>query len=330
VAERGVLCDYFNFPAVGETKVAIQKQMDASEWGMLVALSLLWGGSFFFIGIAVKELPPVTIVTLRVSLAATALLIVCRIMGLHLPRQWAVWRAFFGMGLLNNIIPFCLIVWGQTHIASGLASILNATTPLFTVIVAHFLTADEKMTGNKLAGVLIGFAGVATMIGPSAFGGAISGLWGQIAILGAAISYSFAGIFGRRFKAMGVPPLMTATGQISSSTLMLIPAALLIDKPWTLAMPSLGTWGALIGIALLSTALAYLIFFRILATAGATNLALVTFLIPVSAILLGSLILGEQLEIKHFAGMAMIAAGLAAIDGRLPAKLRDFLRKAPA
>ncbi|KAA3505192.1 DMT family transporter [Rhizobium rhizogenes] len=304
--------------------------MDASEWGMLVALSLLWGGSFFFIGIAVKELPPVTIVTLRVSLAATALLIVCRIMGLHLPRQWAVWRAFFGMGLLNNIIPFCLIVWGQTHIASGLASILNATTPLFTVMVAHFLTADEKMTGNKLAGVLIGFAGVATMIGPAAFGGAISGLWGQIAILGAAISYSFAGIFGRRFKAMGVPPLMTATGQISSSTLMLIPAALLIDKPWTLAMPSLGTWGALIGIALLSTALAYLIFFRILATAGATNLALVTFLIPVSAILLGSLILGEQLEIKHFAGMAMIAAGLAAIDGRLPAKLRDFLRKAPA
>lgn len=310
--------------------MAIQKQMDASEWGMLVALSLLWGGSFFFIGIAVKELPPVTIVTLRVSLAATALLIVCRIMGLHLPRQWAVWRAFFGMGLLNNIIPFCLIVWGQTHIASGLASILNATTPLFTVIVAHFLTADEKMTGNKLAGVLIGFAGVATMIGPAAFGGAISGLWGQVAILGAAISYSFAGIFGRRFKAMGVPPLMTATGQISSSTLMLIPAALLIDKPWTLAMPSLGTWGALIGIALLSTALAYLIFFRILATAGATNLALVTFLIPVSAILLGSLILGEQLEIKHFAGMAMIAAGLAAIDGRLPAKLRDFLRKAPA
>ncbi|MES5043997.1 DMT family transporter [Rhizobium nepotum] len=302
--------------------MAIQKQMDAGEWGMLVALSLLWGGSFFFIGIAVKELPPVTIVALRVSLAATALLIVCRIMGLHLPREGAVWRAFFGMGLLNNIIPFCLIVWGQTHIASGLASILNATTPLFTVIVAHFLTTDEKMTSNKLAGVLIGFVGVATMIGPAAFGGAASNLWGQLAILGAAISYSFAGIFGRRFKAMGVPPLMTATGQISSSTLMLIPAALLIDKPWTLAMPSLGTWGALVGIALLSTALAYLIFFRILATAGATNLALVTFLIPVSAILLGSLILGEQLEVKHFAGMAMIAAGLAAIDGRLFRRLR--------
>lgn len=296
---------------------AIQKQMNAVEWAMLVALSVLWGGSFFFIGVAVKELPPFTIVTLRVGLAAIALLLVCRIMGLKLPREGRIWRAFFAMGILNNIIPFCLIVWGQTHIASGVASILNATTPLFTVIVAHLLTTDEKLSGNKLAGVLIGFVGVATMIGPSALSGSGTALWGQLAILGAATSYAFAGIFGRRFKAMGVAPLMTATGQISSSTLMLIPVALIIDQPWTLAMPSPATWGALLGIALLSTALAYLLFFRILSTAGATNLALVTFLIPVSAILLGSLVLGERLEPKHFIGMAMIAAGLIAIDGRL-------------
>lgn len=296
--------------------------MNASEWAMLIALSVLWGGSFFFIGVAVKELPPFTIVTLRVGLAAIALLIVCRVMGLKLPREGRIWRAFFAMGILNNIIPFCLIVWGQTHIASGVASILNATTPLFTVIVAHFLTVDEKLSPNKLAGVLIGFVGVATMIGPSALGGSGANLWGQLAILGAATSYAFAGIFGRRFKTMGVAPLMTATGQISSSTLMLIPVALLIDQPWTLAMPSHATWAALLGIALLSTALAYLMFFRILSTAGATNLALVTFLIPVSAILLGSLVLGEQLEMKHFAGMAMIAAGLIAIDGRLLRRLK--------
>lgn len=289
---------------------------------MLIALSILWGGSFFFIGVAVKELPPFTIVTLRVGLAAVALLIVCRIMGLKLPREGRIWRAFFAMGILNNIIPFCLIVWGQTHIASGVASILNATTPLFTVLVAHFLTVDEKLSPNKLAGVLIGFVGVATMIGPSALGGSGSNLWGQLAILGAATSYAFAGIFGRRFKTMGVAPLMTATGQISSSTLMLIPVALLIDQPWTLAMPSTSTWAALLGIALLSTALAYLLFFRILSSAGATNLALVTFLIPVSAILLGSVVLGEQLEMKHFAGMAMIAAGLIAIDGRLLRRLK--------
>ncbi len=284
---------------------------------MLVALSILWGGSFFFVGIAVKELPPITIVTLRVTIAALALLTVCRVLGYSLPRKVEVLRAFLIMGLLNNIIPFSLIVWGQTHIASGVASILNATTPLFTVLVAHMMTTDEKVSANKLAGVIIGFVGVATMIGPAALTGERSSLWGQLAILGAAISYAFAGIFGRRFKAMGVPPLVTATGQISASSLVLIPAALLVDRPWALAMPSGETWAALFGIALLSTALAYLIFFRILSSAGATNLALVTFLIPVSAIVLGSLVLGEQLALKHVIGMAMIAAGLVAIDGRL-------------
>ncbi|WP_425341082.1 DMT family transporter [Agrobacterium larrymoorei] len=291
--------------------------MNATEWAMLVALSVLWGGSFFFVGIAVKELPPITIVTLRVTIAALALLTVCRVLGYSLPRKSEVLRAFVIMGLLNNIIPFSLIVWGQTHIASGVASILNATTPLFTVLVAHIMTTDEKLSANKLAGVIIGFVGVATMIGPAALTGERSSLWGQLAILGAAISYAFAGIFGRRFKAMGVPPLVTATGQISASSLILIPVALLVDRPWTLAMPSGETWAALFGIALLSTALAYLIFFRILSSAGATNLALVTFLIPVSAIVLGSLVLGEQLALKHLIGMAMIAAGLVAIDGRL-------------
>lgn len=284
---------------------------------MLLALSILWGGSFFFVGIAVKELPPITIVTLRVTIAALALLTVCRVLGYSLPRKPEVLRAFLIMGLLNNIIPFSLIVWGQTHIASGVASILNATTPLFTVLVAHMMTTDEKLSANKLAGVIIGFVGVATMIGPAALTGERSSLWGQLAILGAAISYAFAGIFGRRFKAMGVPPLVTATGQISASSLVLIPVALLVDRPWTLAMPSGETWAALFGIALLSTALAYLIFFRILSSAGATNLALVTFLIPVSAIVLGSLVLGEQLALKHLIGMAMIATGLVAIDGRL-------------
>ncbi|MDR6102671.1 drug/metabolite transporter (DMT)-like permease [Agrobacterium larrymoorei] len=297
--------------------MSIQKQMGPQEWAMLIALSILWGGSFFFIGIAVKELPPITIVTLRVFIAALALLTACRLLGYSIPRKPEVLRAFVVMGLLNNIIPFSLIVWGQTHIASGVASILNATTPLFTVLVAHLMTADEKLSANKLAGVIIGFVGVATMIGPAALSGERSSLWGQLAILGAAISYSFAGIFGRRFKAMGVAPLVTATGQISASSLILIPLAIIIDKPWTLAMPNGETWAALLGIALLSTALAYLIFFRILSSAGATNLALVTFLIPVSAILLGSLVLGEQLALKHVIGMAMIAAGLIAIDGRL-------------
>lgn len=292
-------------------------RMSGRDWAMLTALSVIWGGSFFFTGIAVKELPPLTIVAARVGLAALALLVGLRIAGIPMPRSPKVWAAFFGMGLMNNMIPFSLIVWGQGHIASGLASILNATTPLFGVVVAHLLTRDERMTGGRLAGSIVGFAGVALMIGPSALSGLGSHLMAELAVLGAALSYSLAGIFGRRFKAMGINPIVTATGQISASAVLMIPLALFIDKPWTLPIPSVPTIAAIVAIALISTALAYIIFFRILASAGATNLMLVTFLIPVSAILLGWLFLGEVLAMQHFIGMATIVAGLVLIDGRL-------------
>jgi drug/metabolite transporter (DMT)-like permease len=292
-------------------------QMSAREWALLIALSLLWGGSFLFNGILVRELPTLTIVALRVALAAIALWTIVRISGHAVPKSREVWLAFLGMGVLNNIIPFSLIVWGQTHIASGLASILNATTPLFAVIAAHLLTQDEKMTGSRLIGVLVGFAGVALMIGPSVLSDLGTNVLAQLAVLGGAVSYAIAGIFGRRFRRMGLPPLLPAAGQVTTSAALMLPVALIVDRPWTLAMPSAEAWMALFGLAFLATALAYVIFFRILATAGATNLMLVTFLIPVSAILLGALVLGEVLAPKHFAGMALIAVGLAAIDGRL-------------
>jgi drug/metabolite transporter (DMT)-like permease len=300
--------------------MTVQKIMGPAEWAMLLILSVLWGGSFFFIGVAVKELPPLTIMMLRVGCAALILNLVVRFMGQWMPRDPRVWLAFCGMGLLNNVIPQTLIVWGQTQIPSGLASILNATTPLFGVLVAHFFTLDEKMTGKKLAGVIIGFIGVAIMVGPEALSGLGSHIWAQLAILLASVFYAISGVYGRRFKQMGVTPMMTATGQLTASTLMLTPLALLVDHSWTLAQPSLSAWIAIAGLAILSTALAYLMFFRILASSGATNLMLVTFLIPISAVLLGSLFLGEKLLAKHFIGMACIGAGLAAIDGRLLAK----------
>jgi drug/metabolite transporter (DMT)-like permease len=300
--------------------------MTATEWAMLLAMSVLWGGSFFFVGIAVKALPPLTLVTLRVGIAAAMLGLTLRVLGLRLPRERRAWAAFFGMGLLNNAIPFCLIVWGQTHIASGLAAILNATTPLFTVVVAHILTDDEKITGNRLAGVLVGLAGVVVIIGPGALRGLGGDVLAQLAVLAAALSYAFAGVFGRRFRRLGIAPIAAATGQVTASTVMLLPLALLIDRPWTLAMPSATTLAAILGLAALSTALGYILYFRILATAGATNLLLVTFLIPVSAIMLGALVLDERLSMQHFLRMALIGAGLAAIDGRL---LR-LIRRAPA
>ncbi len=297
--------------------MATHKVMGAQEWAMLLILSVLWGGSYFFIGVAVKELPPLTIMMLRVGCAALTLHLVIRLMGQWMPRDPKVWLAFGGMGLLNNVIPQTLIVWGQTQIPSGLASILNATTPLFAVLVAHFFTGDEKMTGKKFAGVIVGFIGVAIMIGPAALSGLGNNIWAQLAILLASVFYAVSGVYGRRFKQMGVTPMMTATGQLTASTLMLTPVALLVDHSWTLTQPSLAAWTAIAGLAILSTALAYLIFFRILASSGATNLLLVTFLIPVSAVFLGSLFLSEQLEAKHFVGMALIGLGLAAIDGRL-------------
>lgn len=296
---------------------AVNRTMSAPEWAMLLSLSVLWGGSFFFTRVALSALPPFTLVVLRVGLAALILNTVVPLSGLRMPREARIWAAFLGMGLLNNAVPFCLIVWGQTHIASGLAAILNAATPLFTVVAAHVFTSHERMTGNRLVGVFIGLAGVAVMVGPTVLAGLGADLLAQLAVLSAALSYALAGIFGRRFLRMGVQPLATATGQVTASALMLVPIAMVVDRPWTLPLPDASAWGAVFGIAALSTALAYVLYFRILATAGATNLLLVTFLIPVSAIILGAAVLGERLQPQHFIGMVLIGCGLAAIDGRL-------------
>ena len=283
---------------------------------MVVILSVLWGGSFFFVGIVVTELPTFTIVFLRVAIAALGLHITLRVMGERMPASAAIWRAFFAMGFLNNLVPFSLIAWGQSHVASDLASSLLATTPLFTVIVAHFMTSDERLSGGRLAGIAAGIAGVAILVGSEALHGLGFALLAHVELLGAAVFYSFGAVFGRRFQRMGVTPLATATGQITaSSLLLLLPLALAVDRPWSLDMPSTATWLAIAGLALLSTSLAYVLYFRILATAGATNLLLVTFLIPVSAIILGAAFLAERLQANHFIGMAVIGIGLAAIDG---------------
>jgi len=296
---------------------AINQSMGVREWVMLIALSVLWGGSFFFVELVVQELQPLTIVSLRVGLAALALWIFVFATGLRPPRSIKPWVAFLAMGTINNVVPFTLIVWGQTHIASGLAAILNATTPLFTVIVAGVLLADEKITPIKFVGVAIGFFGAILMIGPKALSGLGADVLAQLAVLGAALSYAFAGVFGRRFKAMGIDPTITAAGQVTASSILLIPIALAFDEPMNIIALGPKSWAAIVGLAVLSTAVAYILYFRILASSGATNLLLVTFLIPVSAILLGSIVLGESLETIHFLGMALIGMGLAAIDGRL-------------
>lgn len=289
--------------------------MAAGDWGALVLLSLIWGGSFFFGKVAIAEIPPLTMVFARVTIGAGALYVIARLAGVRLPLNRRLMAEFALLALIANIIPFGLIAWSQQHIPSGLSSILNAATPLFTVLVAQAFTRDEKFTAGKLVGVSLGFAGVAVMMGPALLG-QLGGhnLAAQLAAIGATVSYGFASVYGRRFRAL--PPLGVAMTQLAFSSLMLLPVIAVLDAPWQLPVPSPKVLGALAGLGVLSTGIAYILYFRILARNGATNISLVTFLVPVSAILLGALVLGEALEPREFAGFAIIALGLAAIDGR--------------
>ncbi|MCB1883745.1 MAG: DMT family transporter [Geminicoccaceae bacterium] len=304
--------------------------MGAREWGLLLLLSALWGGSFFFNEVALRGFRPFTLVACRVLLAALMLHLVLRLRGGRLPLGGNALLAFLGMGILNNAVPFSLIVWGQTEVASGLASILNATTPLFGVLVVLLFLPDERPTWNRYLGVLVGFLGVAFMLGVGALKGLGGNLLGQCAILGAALSYALSGAFGRRFARLGITPLQTAAGQTSAASLLLVPVALLVDAPWALPLPGLAPVASLLALATVSTALAYILYFRILAAAGATSVFLVTFLVPVSAVLLGVLVLGERLAIEHLLGMALIGLGLGLIDGRLFRRLGGGLARPAA
>ena len=288
--------------------------MNAKGWGLLLLLALLWGSSFFFYKILVAVLPPVTVVLGRVGIAALAMNVWLLAAGQRVPLSNGRWRRFLLLGFLNNVLPFVLIAWGETRIASGMASILNATTPIFMVAVAHWGTDDEKLSWAKGAGIGLGILGVMVLVGPDAFVGG-SSTWGELAVVGASCVYAFGGVYSRRFK--DLTPLVAATGQVSGGAVILIPLSLLADHPWSLAMPGTGIWTALLAIALVNTALAYFVYYRMLASAGVTYISLVTFLIPVIALLLGAAFLHERVTGQALAGMAVIAAGLAAIDGRL-------------
>ncbi len=295
----------------------IKLRMGLVEWAMLIALSMLWGGSYFFVEIALTEWSPLLIVGVRVVVATFVIWAIVLAAGWSVPRSVAAWKAFFVMGLLNNVLPFLLIVWGQKEVASGLAAILNAAAPIFTVIVAGIFLRDEQMTTAKLSGAVLGLIGVAILIGPSAIAGLDASLLAQIAILAAALSYAFAGVYVRRFLEFDVNPIVVAAGQLLMSSLIMTVLILAFDTPARLLTSSAITWGAVGGMAVFSTALAYILYFRLIATAGATNAVLVTLLIPITAILLGSIFLGERLHALHFAGMAVVGIGLLVIDGRV-------------
>ena len=302
----------------------INQEMNGREWLILLILAVIWGGAFLFIGVAVRHVDPLTYVWLRLTIAAGAMFLFLKLKGerLGLPRH--VWGSILLLALLNNALPFTLFGWGQTHIASGLASILNATTPIWGVLVAHFFTQDERMTPRKIAGVVLGFAGVATMIGPTLLANVGTDALAQLACIVAAICYAFAAVWARRFRRMGISPMSVTTGQLTAGALMMLPMAMLVDQPWTQPLPPITAVGAIVALALLCTALGYVLYFRLIDSAGATNALLVTLLVPPFAIVFGSLFLDEVLAPQDFFGLALIALGLAAIDGRLLRRLRLY------
>ncbi|WP_435258184.1 DMT family transporter [Thioclava sp. FR2] len=286
--------------------------MTRNDWLMILTLSILWGGSFLFVEIGLEALSVLQVVWLRVSLAALTLAALLPVLGVAFP-PLKVWPAVLGMSVLNNILPFTLIATAQGEITGSLASILNATTPLFTLVIAHLVTDDEKITKAKALGLILGFIGVVVMVAGSTTGG---GVWAISCSLLAALSYGCAGVYGRRFKNMALPPLATAFGQVAGSSVLLLPALVLFAPLSEVDWPELRVGSAIFALAVFSTAWAYLLFFRILASAGATNLSIVTFLIPISATTMGALVLGERLLPQHIAGFLLICTGLIVIDGR--------------
>ncbi|MDO3435273.1 DMT family transporter [Rhizobium sp. CBN3] len=292
----------------------MESRMNAWTWGLLVLLGLIWGGSFFFARIAVQHVPPLTLVFLRLLLAALALHVyIAGRLDIYSILQ-ARWREFLVLGLINNALPHALIFFGQTRIGAGLAAILNATTPIWTVLIANYFTSDEKLSSAKIAGCLVGLAGTVVLIGPGISTESEAPLWPLLLPVLAAVSYGFAATYGKRFR--DVPAPVTSAGQLTASSLIALPLSLVADRPWTLAVPPVDAILAVLALALLSTAFAYILYFRIMAAAGATNASLVTLLVPPSAILLGVLFLGETLSLAEFAGMALIGFGLVILDGR--------------
>ena len=305
----------------GYSRPMINIVMNRGDWAILLFLALIWGAAFFFIHVAVTHVAPLTYVWLRLTIAAAGLLVWMRWKGEKLSLPLPVWGMMLVLALLNNVVPFALFGWAQQHIASGLASILNATTPIWGVVVAHIATSDERMTPAKLIGVVIGFAGVATMIGPDLLTSGGS-LLPQLACILASLCYALAGVWARRFKPMGLKPLKVATAQLLVGALVMTPVSLTVGQPWVGGSPSLTALGAITVLALGCTAFAYVLYFRLIDSAGAINATLVTLLVPPVAILLGALFLGEILTAGQFMGLAFIALGLAVIDGRLIAAVR--------
>jgi drug/metabolite transporter (DMT)-like permease len=284
----------------------------------------LWGPSFLFIKVAVAEIPPLTLVLGRVGLAAVLLTVFLLVQGKSLPRSRTVWRHLAVMGLIHNAIPFVLFGWGEQYIDSALASILNGTVPLFTIVLAHYFVADDRLTPAKLVGVLIGFAGLLLLITPS-FGDGLRGTtFGLVAVALACLLYGVAIVYSRN-NLRGLPPLVAPAGQMIMATIYLLPLSLLIDRPFSLTLPSLPAIGSMLALGVLGTAVAFVVYYRLLETAPASYVSMTTYVIPVFGVILGVLVLNEELTWHAYAGFGLILLGVMIVNGLLNLRMQTFI-----
>lgn len=297
------------------------RPISAASWGIIIALSVIWGSAFYLIVIILRDIPPNTMVLLRLALAVPPLVFWLKLSGGTLPLDGRSLRQYAIIGALNVALPFILFAYAQVHITSSVAAVLNATTPLWGVVVAHIFTSDEKATLGKALGVVIGFAGVWVMLGADFDSGSREAISGQVACIIATLGYALASVYGRRLGDRGLQPMQIATGQVAAAALMMIPIVLFTETPWNAPMPGVPAISALLGLAFVSTGLAYVLYFRLLADVGAANSLIITFLIPVTAIILGSAFLGEEVTARQAGGIALILLGLVALDGRVFVKL---------
>jgi drug/metabolite transporter (DMT)-like permease len=287
----------------------------------LLLLGALWGASFLFIKLGLESFPPLTLVSLRLLGAAVLLYALLRMRGLRLPTTRRGWGDLVFIGVAGTLLPWLLITWGEQHISSGLASILNATTPLFSILLAYVWTREEQLSPLRTAGVLLGFVGVVVAVGPDDLNLASAGTQGELAVLGAAALYGVAAIYGRRaFR--GMPPLVPATGQMITGSIALVPIALLVDGPPTSA-PTAAAIGGVVGLTLIGTVFAYILYYWLLERLGAARASMVTYLLPPFALLYGWLWLSEPLHANTLLGLGLVVAGILVANGVLSLRRRS-------
>jgi drug/metabolite transporter (DMT)-like permease len=288
--------------------------MALRNFGWLLFLASLWGPSFLFMKVAVQEIPPFTLVLGRVGIAALLLYLILRLTGRNLPKLGPIWLRFAVVGFFANALPFVLISWGEIHISSALAAILNGTTPFFTILLAHVFTIDDRLTPVKIVGTMVGFVGLVLLIAPSLWQGVYATTWGLVAVTAATASYGV-GIVYTRLKLRGLPPLVGPTAQVTMATLYILPLSLWLEHPFSLPAPSWPAWASMLGLALLGTALAYVVYYYIIERTSATYVSMVTYLVPIFGVALGIVVLDEQPGWLAYVGCALILVGVMTVNG---------------